>query len=105
MPSSKSYVTDIQHFLDNSGELAIQPVPARKLPCFLTLIIDSVSQSISEEMHDTRIRCRAKGCRGTIQAMLNTRTEPIIWRCPVCDQRGSISNWQRTKWDHSNSLQ
>ena len=101
MGKPKTYVTDIRHFLTKSGELIDSPSPARKLASFLVLIVDSSTQSIPAENFDTSIRCRTKGCSGSIRATLLSVADEIMWRCPVCGLQGSISNWQGTKWDQS----
>ena len=87
---SGTYVTDITHYLDEEGELL--PSPARKLASFLVLIIDAVTQGD----FDTRIRCRADGCTGSIRASMN---DEIAWVCPDCGHNGVIRNWQGTKWN------
>lgn len=40
----QTYVTDITHYLDETGELAEMPGPARKLASLLVLLIDATSQ-------------------------------------------------------------
>jgi len=27
--------------------------------------------------------------------------QEIHWYCPVCENEGVISNWQKTKWDNT----
>jgi hypothetical protein len=102
---SGTYVADITHYLDETGELAAQlPGPARKLASFLTLLIDAATgaRAPSAGEHDSRIRCRAKACRGTIRTSLSPAQDEISWHCPVCGHNGVISNWQNTKWNQLN---
>ena len=42
---STKYVTDITHYLDETGELAQLPGPARRLASFLTLLIEAATGS------------------------------------------------------------
>ena len=94
---SETYVTDITHYLDDDGELPLElPSPARKLASFLVLVIDAVTQDIPGQDYDTRIRCRANGCMGSIRASMN---DEIAWVCPDCGHNGIIRNWQGTKWN------
>ena len=101
---SETYITDITHYLDDQGELvSTMPGPARKLASFLVLVIDSVSQDIPVDGHDTRIRCLQHGCSGSIRASLMSMNDEISWACPDCGHNGVISNWQGTKWNQQDS--
>jgi hypothetical protein len=68
-----TYVTDMAHFLDTSGELAEMPRPGRRLASFLVLLIGAATEALPACGCDTRIRCRAGGCRGPIQASATNR--------------------------------
>jgi hypothetical protein len=94
-----AYVTDIRHFLDDHGEMAPMPTPARSLASFLTLLIDEATRAFPAEIHDTGIRCRTKECSGTIKINLISKTDEISWCCLVCEHHGVIRNWQDTKWN------
>lgn len=98
---TKTYVTDITHYLDKSGELADMPKPARTMASFLVLLIDATTEACPVRELDTRIRCKTKGCRGSIRSSLASNAERIIWRCPDCGLKGVISNWRETKWDQT----
>jgi hypothetical protein len=92
-------VADIHHFLDEHGEMAPMPTPARSLASFLTLVIDEATSAFPAEFHDTGIRCRTKECNGTIKINLTSTTDEISWCCTVCEHHGVIRNWQDTKWN------
>jgi hypothetical protein len=94
-----TYVTDINHYLDESGELMQLPGQARKLASFLCLLIEAATGSPSALEQDSGIRCRAKACRGTIRTLVPPNLEEIIWQCPVCRHNGVIRNWSDTKWN------
>jgi hypothetical protein len=98
---SKTYVTDITHFLDAKGELTEMPKPARRLASFFVLLIDAVTQVCPANDHDTRIRCKTGHCTGSIQASVVSRDSEIVWLCPKCGHQGVIRNWQGTKWDQT----
>ncbi|MHB1035035.1 MAG: LexA family protein [Pirellulales bacterium] len=97
---SKTYITDITHFLDEAGELGEMPGPARELASFLTLLIDATTTTtIPVRECDTHIRCRARACRGSTRVSLASFDEVIVWNCPECGHNGTIRNWQGTKWN------
>lgn len=100
-PMSNTYITDIKHYLDEKGEMAEMPAPARKLASFLVLLIDQTASVGSVDFNDTGIRCRAKKCDGFILSRITEDGEEIVWHCPVCGHNGVIRNWQKTKWDQS----
>ena len=97
----QTYVTDITHYLDETGELAQMPGPARKLASFLVLLIDATSQVCPVEDHDTRIRCRTDACTGSIRTSLTSMDQEISWYCPDCGHNGVIRHWQGTKWNQA----
>jgi hypothetical protein len=97
----QTYITDITHYLDDTGELAEMPGPVRKLASFLILLVDSTTQAFPASEYDTNIRCRADSCTGSIRTSLATMTEEIVWHCPDCGHSGVISNWQGTKWNRA----
>jgi predicted RNA-binding Zn-ribbon protein involved in translation (DUF1610 family) len=98
---SGTYVTDITHYLDDAGELAEMPSPARKLASFLVLLIDATSQTCPVSDHNTNIRCRTAACTGSILTSLTAMNEEIVWHCPDCGHNGVIRNWQGTKWNQA----
>jgi hypothetical protein len=94
-----TYVTDITHYLDEAGELARMPAPARKLASFLTLLIEAATGTPSAQDHDSGIRCRTKSCRGIIQTSLPANQGEITWYCLACGHNGVIRNWRDTNWN------
>jgi predicted RNA-binding Zn-ribbon protein involved in translation (DUF1610 family) len=93
------FVADITHYLDESGEMATLPTPARKLASFLTLLINAATGAFPERDRDSGVRCRKKGCKGSIRTLLPTSEDAVSWQCPACGYQGIISNWQKTKWN------
>ncbi len=94
-----TYITDITHYLDDAGELAEMPAPARQLASFLVLLIDAATQAFPANDHETRIRCRTDDCVGSIRTSLSSMKGEISWYCPDCGHNGVIRNWQATKWN------
>jgi hypothetical protein len=97
--ASGTYVTDITHYLDETGELAQLPGPASKLASFLTLLIEAATGAPSAGEHGSGIRCRTKACRGTIRTSVQQGHDEISWHCQVCGHNGVIRNWSNTKWN------
>lgn len=100
----QTYITDMTHFLDASGEIPADiPKEGRELASFLALIVDEVTSAFpdSDCGVDTGIRCRTKGCPGQIVGALDDLGEPIHWCCIECGHSGVVSNWQKTKWDNT----
>ena len=98
---TKTYITDITHYLDETGGLAKMPKPARRLASFLVLLIDAATQVIPVRNCDTHIRCRTRACTGSIRASVSSKSGEIVWHCPKCGHNGVIRNWQGTKWDQT----
>ncbi len=94
-----TFVMDITHFLDEHGELASMPAPARKLASFLVLLIEAATQAFPQRDHDTGIRCRIRGCEGSMRTSLSSPEEEITWHCPACGHHGIIRNWDNTRWN------
>ena len=84
---SGTYVTDVTHYLNEAGELADMPSPARKLASFLILLIDETTQAVPAEDYDIHIRCRKAACTGSIRTSLASVDDEIFWQCPNCGRR------------------
>jgi hypothetical protein len=97
--SPTSLTTDITHYLDESGEVARMPGPARQLASFLTLLIEFATADPAARGRSSGIRCRVEGCRGIIRASVTHSGNEIAWACPICGHSGFITNWQDTRWN------
>jgi len=93
-------VSDITHFLDASGRVPDRPRPIVR---FLGAIVAESSARPDGGTHVLKVKCRRRPgrrpCRGKIQAAVNQATGEIEWYCPVCNDRGYISNWQGSPCD------
>ena len=99
-----TYVTDITHFLDETGNIPVSlPKPASQLASFLAIIIDETTRTASEVFNDIELTCAAEDCTGSILSRFESETDDIIWNCPDCGSNGVIRNWQNTKWNHLKS--
>ncbi len=94
------YISNITHFLDETGNVPIQmPKEARELVSFLALVIDTTTKSLSPGWTASEIRCFEKGCHGMVRVEIVPSNE-IHWKCCNCENEGLISEWQGTKWDN-----
>ena len=99
---AKTYVSDISHYLNDIGLLKPDmPTPINRMAEFLLAIVEAVTPKIPTLGYNSGVRCRKRGCKGSIQASLHTLDGKIAWCCPICEQNGVISHWQGTKWDHT----
>jgi hypothetical protein len=97
-----TWVTDIRHFLDESGNLAQESEVSLRFAEFQVAIIALIShpEPVPEQL---RVACRRrpdrKPCQGHIEGHIDPDLKVIAWWCPVCGDNGFISNWQDTLWD------
>lgn len=98
-----TWVTDLSHFLDETGGIAPSKGPARRLAEHLTAIVSMISRPEIIPPPEFNVPCRRrpgrKPCTGMIEADLDPETEDVVWWCPVCGDNGYISNWKGTRWD------
>ncbi|MEB2311719.1 MAG: hypothetical protein OZ928_07695 [Polyangiaceae bacterium] len=97
-----TWVTDVRHFLDETGGFPDLPGPARRLADHFGAIVVAMSDLPRETIARTQVRCRRRPrrrlCTGRIVAVIDADTR-IRWECPVCDDHGVISGWEGTPWD------
>jgi hypothetical protein len=101
-----TWITDLTHFLDETGRIAPMPGPARLLAEHFTAIVLMVSHPEIAIPPEYQVRCRRrpgrKPCPGYIEADIDVETNEIIWWCPICDDNGYIRNWKGTMWHLGN---
>jgi hypothetical protein len=95
-------ITDITHFLTDGGVVPGLPKPAMKLFSFITRIVEAVSLNVNDPIIELEMQCCDRGakieCNGHIDAWCNDE-RVIEWVCCKCSESGTISKWQKTKWD------
>ena len=93
--------------MDEEGKLVSEPSQARRLAKHLTAIIVMASYPDPEYPPEYLLKCRRrsnrKPCLEEIAGFVDPETDDIVWMCPVCGDRGLISNWRGTIWDTSNA--
>ena len=99
-------VTNIQHFLDENGEVSDIPLEAQELLRFLLAIIEAASTNydVPVAFADTKCRCVVNGnaCDGDIEVWVYAEDNRISWECLECGDEGVISHWEGTHWDKRN---
>jgi hypothetical protein len=97
---ANTWVTDLTHFIDESGGLhRALTGPGLRLAKHMTSI---VAAATSEGSEGVQVQCRRRSdrrrCAGSLEYRL-WADERITWSCPECGDNGVISNWQSTAWD------
>jgi hypothetical protein len=96
------YITDMTHFLDETGNIPKQmPKEARELAGFFALVIDAATLAFPANCLITEIKCFKKTCQGYITSGLTNANEEIRWKCNKCRNEGVINDWQGSKWDNN----
>jgi|WetSurMetagenome_2_1015567.scaffolds.fasta_scaffold360039_2 hypothetical protein len=44
-------------------------------------------------------RPNGRTCRGVLEIELMSERDEILWRCPVCGNKGAITGWKGEFWD------
>ncbi len=100
-----TWMTDITHFLDEAGEMIVEPPQARKLGEYFAAIIMMASFPDPDYPREYLVRCRRKPnrkpCLEEIAGWIEPETFDIYWICPKCKDKGRISNWRGSMWDMS----
>ncbi|MEI8006404.1 MAG: hypothetical protein WCI48_09355 [Bacteroidota bacterium] len=95
------YITNLSHFLDKQGNIVKEMhQESREMAGFLALIVDAATKEIEPQAMATIIRCHNKKCAGTIEIVVGSEKDEIMWMCTHCDDAGKISGWQKTRWDN-----
>lgn len=101
MPNT--WVTDIRHFLNESGSIASESGPARKLAEHFAEIIAELSAELAGIDGYEKVCCRRRPgrrpCIGVIASWIDPETDDICWQCSTCGDNGYIKNWEDTMWD------
>ena len=96
-------ITNIQHFMDEKGEVPDLPLEAKELLSFLTAIIETATIEYERPVTLSAIKCRKlkmkKRCSGEIEVWVYAENNQIGWECLECGDEGIISHWEGTLWD------
>lgn len=100
-----TWITDLNHFLNEDGDIISEPIPAKIFAEYFTAIVLLASFPESEYPPEYIVRCRRrpnrKPCNEGIVSFIVPESDEIFWICPKCNDRGSITNWRNSMWDLS----
>ena len=92
------YITDLTHFLDESGAIGPIKGPARAMAQFHVDVVADASDGASQAFPAPKcFKCK----KGVVEAV-RALDDAIVWVCPTCHFEGRISNWQGSLWDLRN---
>ena len=98
-----TWVTDMRHFLDDSGSLAEMPNQALNLALYFGSIVAWMTSIEDDALQPTNVTCRRspkrRRCVAEIYASFGEDPGSISWFCPLCGDNGVIYGWQGTLWD------
>ena len=95
-------VTDLRHFLDERGSIAVPSGPGRAIAEQLAAIVAYATSEPVEAVQEgvaCRRRVSRRVCGGIIGAYADPDSAQVVWRCPKCGESGVISGWENTLWD------
>ena len=89
------YITDLKHFLDDSGAIGPTKGPARVMAQFHADVVAHASDPTGQAPAAPRcFKCNKNAVEGGL-----ARDGAVVWTCPNCHIEGRISNWQGSLWD------
>jgi len=98
-----NWVTDMRHYLDETGSLGQMPNQALSLALHFGAIVGWMTSHPDEAMQPTNVNCRRspghRRCVGDICASFTEDPFGIAWFCPLCGDNGFIYGWEGTPWD------
>ncbi|MHB9150700.1 MAG: DUF6933 domain-containing protein [Thermoleophilia bacterium] len=105
--TGNTWITDMRHFLDSSGDVPDMPGPALSLALFLGSIVAWATSGRTSADVVTNVSCRRspgrRRCLGIIEADLTENGHAVSWLCPVCGDNGVTRGWEGTLWDRRRS--
>ena len=89
------YITDLTHFLDESGAIGPVKGPARTMAQFHVEVVTHASDATGHALAAPRcFKCK----KSAVEAA-RAQDDAIVWACPACGTEGRISNWHGSLWD------
>jgi len=98
------WVIDIRHWLNETMSGPAVPRLRLKVKKLGEIIAYATSRKCGVGT-DSAPKCwrrpGRKPCAGTLDIGLDTSTNRIFWRCPVCGDEGVVCGWEGLIWDMS----
>jgi len=99
-------ITNIQHFLDENGEVPNISQEATELLIFLSAVIEAASSKYDSPVTFANTKCRnmtdGESCPGEIEVWVYAEDNTIGWECLECGEEGVVTHWEGTQWDKRN---
>ena len=95
-------ITNIQHFLDENGEIPTLTPEAEELLNFLGKVVEAATIDYGRPLSFADTKCRKPNheCSSNeIEVWVDPESNQIGWECLECGDDGFISDWEQTKWD------
>ena len=89
------YITDLTHYLDQSGAIGPVKGPARAMAQFHVDVVAHASDATANALPAPR----CFKCKKTEVEATRAHDDAIVWACPACRTVGRVSNWQGSLWD------
>jgi hypothetical protein len=99
-------VTNIQHFLDDNGEVPDLPPEAQELLSFLAAVVQAATitygqpMTLLEDLGHPVIG--GTSCTGNLEVWVYAESNEIGWECLECGEEGIVTDWEGTAWDRRN---
>ena len=95
-----AWITDLTHYLNTDGRIAVMPAPAVRLAEYFGAIAAAASSGLP-----CGVACRRRpghsSCPGRVAASIHPKSNDISWCCPECGDEGLIHHWEGTPWDRT----
>lgn len=96
-------ITNLKHFLDESGNLPDLTQEGMDLFKFLSHIVEVATLAYDLPLTLVEDHCNAvvngRICKSPIETWIDFDTNEIGWECLECRHEGTITEWSGTAWD------
>ena len=93
-------ITNIQHFMDENGQVPDLPLGATELLNFLIAIIEAATTEYEGPVTLSSVPCRnlveGRSCHGEIEVWVYAESNEIGWECLECGDDGILTHREGT---------
>ncbi len=99
-------ITNIQHFMDENGEIPELTLEADILLQQFAAFIEAATVKYERPVTLSSTGCHkiydGEFCDGDVEVWVYAETNQIGWECQECSEEGIITHWEGTPWDLRN---